>query len=240
MAEKKIELDPGDKVQLCGPPDLEVLPDLYEFLETPLEDGKPSRHVIRVKGPDGHPFRVHRNRVKGVVRKEGTTEIIEPSQEEEEESMTTTETAEAKPKAKKKESATPQAFDIEAWVAEHGGIHLQKDSKFDHADYKLVSHICIDEEKKYYYTLNTYKYPDGTVSLGKTGKGGNKYPLKGRTITTTQKNNKTGQKEKKVMKGKKTAQQIFEQFTKKGYTLVSEKTVTQPNPAPTEEPQKTS
>lgn len=115
----------------------------------------------------------------------------------------------AKPK-KKKEEMPP--FDLQAWIKECGGVHLSKKSKFDHPNHKLVSHVCVNETAGFYFTINTYTYPDGTVSLGKKNTGGNKYPLKGHKMTTKDKGGNP-----KPSKGSKTAAEKIANFEKDGY-----------------------
>jgi hypothetical protein len=229
MSDKRCELQPGDQVEL-GPPDIKSS-SRYEFIDIPKEDGKPSKHVIRVKDQDGKVFRVHRTRISRMIRKTSETEQVKENDKDidkvsksnnqpEEEKMDKQEKASEK-KAQAQEPR-PIPFNLPEWVKEHGSKHLQKESKFDHSNFKLLSHVAIDVEKGFYYTINTYKYPDGTVSLGKNNAGGNKYPLKGKALTVNI--SVEGDKQKAVRKGKKTAEEIIEQFKKNGYKEVHVKT----------------
>jgi hypothetical protein len=223
MPDKRYELQPGDCLEL-GQPEIKPFANKYEFIDIPKEDGKPSKHVIRVKSQDGKIFRVHRTRISKIIKKTGETEQVkddEATNKTEEKKMDKqdkVEKTEKKAQAKQQQEPTPAHFDLPSWVKEHGGKHFQKESKFDHSNFKLLSHVAIDAEKGFYHTINTYKYPDGTVSLGKNNTGGNKYPLKGKALTVNI--NVEGDKQKAVRKGKKTAEEIIEQFKKKGYKEV--------------------
>jgi hypothetical protein len=118
------------------------------------------------------------------------------------------------PKKQNKPKITP--FDLATWVREHGNLHLQKSSPFDHTTHKMISHVCFDKDAGYYHTINTYKYPDGTLALGKTNRGGNKYALKGKAMMVPSKD----KKQKIVQRGKRTFEEKYQEFTKKGYKEV--------------------
>lgn len=211
MLDKRIELEVGDKVQLR---DLggKILPLQFEFIDIPNEEGKPSKTQMRLKGPDGITLRAHRSRIGKIIKKQGQTEIIERTQIENPKDIT--------PQITNNTQKTIKAdpFDLQTWISQHGDIHMVKESPFDHSSFKLISHVCIDEENKMYHTINTYKYPDGTISLGKHGLGGNQYPLKGKTIAVTE-CSKEGNKQKRQKKGLKSVQEIIKVFEKKGYKL---------------------
>lgn len=221
----KIEPAVGDQVILFGPPNGAPLPDPYEVIKilTPI--------TLRVKDKKGFPMRIHKSRIAKILKNanigQQTSAIAakekeqKPAKEREEKKMTTA-TATAKPAAKEKEKKVPKEapkpvpFDVDAWLKEHGGgVHLVKKSEFDHANFKLFSHVCIDEKGGYYYTINTYEV-NGVVTLGKSSKGGNQYPLKGRRINQKIKQ-KNGNTATRTIKGVKTAEEISTKFKKDGY-----------------------
>lgn len=114
------------------------------------------------------------------------------------------------------QTRSPTPFDVADWIQKHGGIHLHKLLDFKMSSIQLIQHVCFDEKAGFYYTLNTYRYPDGTVSLGQNSKGGNKYPLKGkRLIPTLRASN--GFKEKRAIIGRKTLKEAMAHFESKGY-----------------------
>lgn len=128
-----------------------------------------------------------------------------------------------KPAAKKatKEDKL-QPFDQKAWIGTcGGGTHLKRKCKFDHANYELWAHVCVNGQTGYYYTLNVYKYPSGVVSVGKKNTDGNKFPLKGKRMSKRVKVKKTGKMESRPCKGKETAEALVARLKKEGYTQVS-------------------
>ena len=185
---------------------------------------------IRLAGKDGRKLRVHPSRAiapsilpkapkdpvaskpakKAPVKKSPSTK---PKKKE----------VKTMPDKKKKKDAP--AFDVSAFVKEHGGEHWTKGESgekvnFDHDAYKVVAHSLIADKKGRYYVFNTYKYPSGTVSLGKNGTGVTEYPLKGHKVSytvsqTAKKVESRGQK--KTRKGSKTADQVRKTLERKGY-----------------------
>ena len=126
------------------------------------------------------------------------------------------------PKAEVKAEKIPP-FDVAGFVA--GREHWVKEgAKFDHAAYKLDVHCVIDEKTGRYFLVNTYRYPSGTVSLGRSNAGLTEYPLKGHKVTYTV-SQKAARVEargtKKQRKGTKTPDEIRAALTKKGYKKVS-------------------
>ena len=105
-------------------------------------------------------------------------------------------------------------FDLAAWVKSHGWVHLEKSSKFE--GYRLVSHVCIDAQAGFYYTLTTYLYPDGALSVAKNSIYEDTHPLKGERFTVSTVSKK-GSKSSRVVKGKMTAEQALVHFEKNGY-----------------------
>lgn len=117
-------------------------------------------------------------------------------------------------KKKKTAPASTDAFDIAGFRKEHGGELWTKAVKFDHP-VKAISHQILDEKTGYYYSFNTYN-----GSLGKSAKGVTKYPLKGKTLTYTVSDNtekKDSRGNKRIRKGKKTADQVRKLWQKNGY-----------------------
>lgn len=233
MVDKKIELEEGDQVELRGPPDGNPLIQHFTYVDTPKEDGKPSKHVIRVKGPDNKIFRVHRSRISKILKGKGQTDQSQTKETQTEEGIKMSDKAEKVEKkvekAEKKSKAQAQAqpkpkpkkekeqFDLPAWIASHGGVHMQKDKvAFDHTTHKVISHICIDKENGFYHTINTYRQPNAVV----TAAGGNKYALKGKAVTVNV-NTVNGEKQKRVNKGDETFEELIERKTKDGYKLVT-------------------
>lgn len=244
MAETK---DPQehDQIRLKGlnNGDETPLPQLFEVLAIV---NKVSIRVKDLESPGNVTMLVHKTRIAEIVRAAPQVEEEPPPDEEvaagKEETVSDAAVAEkpaappqvraAAPKPKPKAATPAQAtkkpakekpqpipFDLKGWVAEHGGIHLSKTGKFDHSDYKLVSHVCFDAKAGFYFTLNTYVYPSGVVSRGKKDVGGNKYPLKGHKFSF-QVTNKKGAKEKRQIIGKDTAEQKIAYYEKKGYKKV--------------------
>ena len=133
-----------------------------------------------------------------------------------------------KAKAKTKEvkesnKKSPDPFDIAAFASDNGSEHWARGEKeaikFDHPGYKLVTYAVMDEKGGYFYIINTYAN-NGVISLGKSGKGITKYPLKGKKISYTvseaaKKQENRGQKRER--KGTKTADDIRKHWEKLGY-----------------------
>jgi hypothetical protein len=138
-----------------------------QIQEDELEVISVGKSVVTVKNKDGVNLSVHRTRIAEISSDLQTTQVIESEPKPATESVRTNKVKDSK----------PVPFDLDQWVKEHGGIHLSKQVTFDHAGYECTSHIVIDEPGGVYYTLNVYKYPDGTVSRGKNGAGGNKFQL---------------------------------------------------------------
>ena len=129
-------------------------------------------------------------------------------------------------KQKKAEPAASkvEAFDINSFVKTNGGEHHIRGEdgsiKFDHNDYKVLTHAVMDEKTGFYHIFNTYTYPDGTVTLGKGGKGITKYPLKGKSVNYTvsqRAKNEASRGEKRQRKGGKTADEVRKGWVKNGY-----------------------
>ena len=148
---------------------------------------------------------------------------VKPQSQEEEKKMeeATVATVEKKPVVAKKTTTAkkPEPFDIKQFQKDHNnGPLLSKECEFDHKEFKLAAYIVIDPKEQFYYYINIYKYPDGTVS--RCGSGDSKYPLKGIKYATTVKNKQTKQSEKKHIKGKETVEEVVARFQKKGYQVV--------------------
>lgn len=223
----KADFEVGDMVILAGPPNAKPLPNQYEITKVNSKD------IFRVKDQKGVTMLVHRTRIIKSVGSQKPKDTIEAKQptiakaakaekkptttRAKEKQKMSTAAAPAKPKVEKKEKEVvkPEAFDIAGWIKEHGGVHLSKTSKFDHANYSLSSHVSIDEKGGYYYTINTYEI-GGVITLGKTGKGGNQYPLKGRRINQKIKQ-KNGNTATRSIKGELTAEEVIKKFEKNGY-----------------------
>ena len=130
--------------------------------------------------------------------------------------------AAAAPKEAKESKKSVDGFDLSAFIKDNGGEHWQSQArKFDHAGYELITHAVMDEKAGFYYIINTYTYPDGTVSLGRNGKGVTKYPLKGKSVSYTI--SQTAKKvesrgEKRTRKGSKAADDIRKHWEKQSYT----------------------
>ena len=220
-----VSLQPGDEVSLKGP-DGKVLPNRFVVLEL---EGK---WVVRLRDPSNKDglMRVHKSRIAAILKHQHTPEkgkevtVTKEATAVAEVKETETKPAAAKKEAPakaakvKKEPAKPIPFDLDKWIKEHGNIHLSKPSEFDRKDIKVTSHIAVDEKGGYYYTVNTYKYQDGTISLGKNDKGGNRYPLKGHQLTSTIKTKK-GEQKRTLGKNAPTFEKLIEQKLKKGYKL---------------------
>jgi hypothetical protein len=202
---------PIEEVQLIPPKNAAPNPNWYAVVALP------EKVSARVKGPDGVIILIHRSRIAKVralgSQESGTT----PDKEEvvSETAASTTAPVAEKPKAaktakdKKKKEIVP--FDLDTFVKENGGVHLTKQSKFDHASIKCFSHCVIDAKKGLWYNFNTYKYPTGIHSLGKGGKGIVKNALKGARFVL---NNKP-------VKGTMTSAELAALRVKNGYKLVS-------------------
>ncbi len=189
------------KVKLKGTPTGESLPDSYEVTKV----GRTTVEVL----VEGIPQLIHKTRIAEVI--DSGESYSPPTYQEEEPMATETKTA----PVVKKEVNKPAPFDLAAWVNQHGGVHYFKNAKFDHPSYKLTAHVVIDEPNGYYYTINTYTYPDGEVSPGKKGIGGNKFPLKGHQLTQPAKE-KGG--EPRRLKGNVSSTDLVTRLTKEGYT----------------------
>jgi hypothetical protein len=239
MAESK-DPNPNDEIQLLGFDGVTPLKDLFIVVQA---INKVS-FKVRDK-QTGVVMNVHRSRVARVVRRQepqqepatalakedsmpdtenATAAVAEqpkaaekaaPEKAEKPVKAKAEAKAEAKEKKAPKQPPKPVPFDLKGWIKEHGGIHLSKSVKFDHSGYKLVSHVAVDDKGGFYHTVNTYQYPDGTVSLGKKGAGGNKYPLKGHRLTRTIKTKKG--EESLVHKGGEDAAEVVARYEKKGY-----------------------
>ena len=214
---------PGDEVSLKGS-DGQVLKNRV-FVVFELE----GKYVVRLRDPsqkDGL-MRVHKSRIAAILRhtvqttpeKGKEAPVVTPVAEVKEEKPAASTKKEAAPKVAKvkKEPAKPVPFDLEKWIKEHGSIHLSKPVEFDRKEYKVSCHIAVDEKGGYYHTINTYKYPDGVISLGKNNAGGNRYPLKGHQLTFTIKTKKGEQK--RTLQGELTAEKVIERSLKRGYKL---------------------
>jgi len=197
MAEK---LKPGDAVRLTHL-NGETLPDVYEFVEYVQENGRPSRTQIRLRGPDGIVFRAHRSRIGR--QESGRTE-----------GSAVGEATKDRRRNMKKEIKT---FDLDAWIESCGGVHLAKQSPFNHSNYSLISHVVVNAKRKTYFVLNTYVKQDGTISVGKNATG-SRYPLKGKKFIVAQKGKDGVQK--KELRGSMTAEEAIEHFLRKGYAEV--------------------
>ena len=190
----------GENVKLLiGDGDKETLSEeTYEIIE--IID----KHAIKVRTQEGLTLNVHKCRIKREEEKmseEETTKVeAKPSE---------------KPKKVKKPKATP--FDLLAWREECGGDCLQKQCEFDHTNYKLIALVCVNGDTGFFHTINTYEYPDGTISVGKNITG-NKYPLKGKKIN--RKTKKDGETQTTTLKGTQTADEVKERYVKKGYSPV--------------------
>ena len=128
--------------------------------------------------------------------------------EEKQEVTTTTKTKKTKVKPK------VETFNVLKWRKNCGGECLYKQCTFDHDNYKLNAIVCINEDTGYYHTINTYEYPDGTISAGKNIIG-SKYPLKGKKVN--KKVNKDGTAETVIQKG---AEEVKARYLKKGYKVI--------------------
>lgn len=134
---------------------------------------------------------------------------------------------ESENKGTKKKAKKIVRFDVDEFAGDHPGEVWVKGGdgsiKFDHDDYKLKTYAVICEDECVYYIINTYVYPNGVTTLGKSGKGITKYPLKGGTVTYT-----IGKDAKKVenqgktrtLTGSKTADAVRKSLQKKGYSKV--------------------
>lgn len=204
MAEK-LNITQGSLIKLNGPNN-KPMPDSYEVLEQVDKD------KFKILGPNGIPLRVFRSSIisVSVVQKPLNSEELKmvdatpvataPAPAP----AAPTATAEApapvvahrvnkpaKPAKVKAAKVKPAKvskvlpFDLPAWLKKTGGddsVHLVKEGTFASPGYKLFCHILVNKGENVYYTLNIYHYPDGLHSLGKKNSGGNKYPLKGKTL----------------------------------------------------------
>jgi hypothetical protein len=251
MAEGKRSYPVGTVLLLAGPPDGKVIDIPLTVVEEVDKD------TLRVKGVNGDIFRVHKSRIKKVIKevedkpaenqvpeaqgpvakkpKEQTsTKHVEKEKEEEipmeaeatavQEQPKIKESSKAKPskakssKAKsskgnlsRKEKEKVIPFNPKEWAK--NGVLLAKTSPFDHATHKLTCYVAVDAKGGFYHTINSYKH--GNVeSLGKNGKGGNSYPLKGHQCTVKKKG-KTS-----IHHGKRTAEEEIARFLKEGYKQI--------------------
>ena len=170
--------------------------DSYEII-------KMGKNTLDISNGQGVKLKIHKSRVKEISMTKPDVAV----EQKKESNVLVAETS-----VKKKQPPKPIPFDIQTWYREHGGVHLSKNVNFDCATVKVVAHTCIDEKAGYYHTINTYLHQDGTLTLGKKGKGGSKYPLKGRRVTIAASNGKP-----KLIIGKKTAQEYIDHCKKNGY-----------------------
>jgi len=223
----------GQYVTLKGQDDTR-LEGVYEVLGIPMDDGKPSKHALRVKTPHGTIIRIHKSRVDSIANQPGkeeempeeTAEATEATKQEqtpeiqaEPEAKTSpkkakkkTKKAKAKPEAKPE----PEPFDLKQFAVENGGVLFSKRCNFDHKKYKVHSHCVIDTSKKVFYCFNTYTKSNGVVTLGSKAKP-MAYPLKGKKMNKVKICKKTGEKETISSRGTKTAEEIMISYKKKGY-----------------------
>jgi len=252
MAEEKRSYPVGTVLLLVGPPDGKVIDVEFTVVEEVDKD------TLRVKGIDGNIFRVHKSRIKKVVKEaeskpaedqvpeapkgpvaeepkeqDTTTPKRVGKKKEEEKPMEVETVVQEKPKAKaqpkaakvtkntvakvakasKKEKEVKEVipFDPKEWAK--SGVLLAKSSAFDHATHKLTCYVSVDAKSGFYNTINSYKN-GGVESLGKGGKGGNSYPLKGHQCTVKKK----GKTE--IHHGKRTAEEEIARFLKEGYKQI--------------------
>jgi len=72
-----------------------------------------------------------------------------------------------------------EKLNLAKWVESHGWLHLEK--SFKREGYRLVCHVCIDENADCFHTLTTYFYPDGTWLISKYGATEKRIPFGGKT-----------------------------------------------------------
>lgn len=178
-----------------------------------------NKNAIKVEDQNGETLNVRKSRAK--LSRRGQPPAASPQIEEKE--MSTAEAqAQSQPKAEtppaaktptKKAKQPLESFDPKQWGREHGGVLYRKECDFKVKDYKLFAYVAIDAENGYYYFINAYHYPDGTVSAGKSK--GQKYPLLGSKITRKRKD-----KGRETIKGRETAAQYAKGRAKKGYELI--------------------
>ena len=161
----------------------------------------------------GHKLRVHKTRIvdQPQRREQVSKKSKAPKKAEQEETP------------KDEASNTNETFDVAKFVAENGGEHWVRGedggTKFDHPEYKLITHAVLDEQNGHYFMINLYE-KNGIASLGKGSKGITEYPLKGNQINytvsqTAKKVESRGQK--RVRKGIKTAEEVRKHWLKSGY-----------------------
>lgn len=238
------KLDPkeGDVVRLIGLPDGRPQEGQYTVLQVI------DKAALKVKDQKGVAMRIHKSRVCEILKTEAKAPLppVEPQTPpaqapKKEEKMTEKAAVEtpaapavataAKPveEKKTKEEKKPKRipFDIAKWVADNGnGVHLSQPVKFDSDKIKVTAHVCVDEAGGYYHIINTYKYPDGVISLGKNNKGGSKYPLKGHRLTFKKETKKEGTV-KQTLEGSMTAQEVIAKYEKRGYKIQAAAPATQ-------------
>jgi hypothetical protein len=235
-----MDLQSEQSIQLYGPNDT-LLKEVYKVVDVV------DKHIARVKDNEGRIFRVFKGRIARVLNENeniSDNQVVETTKQEEK-VMTSAEStvvdhpvdvdttvkkpkAETKDKAKKTKKA-PIPFNLKEWITENGGahgIHLMKESTFDCDEIPMTSHILINPDQHVYLTLNVYKYPptdenpDGVLSLGKSNSGGNKYPLKGKKMTTKHKG-KDGREDSKTYVGKLSVEDLTQRKIKDGYKKVN-------------------
>jgi hypothetical protein len=188
----------GQSIKLKGCPEGISQIEEYEVMNT-------NRTSINIKSKDGTLMQIHKSRIAEIIGVPTRTTIPDRQLDT---------------KSPKKEDK-PIPFDANQWASERGGIHLIKVSEFDHKEYALTSHIAVDDINGFYYTVNVYKYPDGTISKGKKDSGGNKYPLRGHRITQPSKDLNN---EPRIIKGTKTAEEVIKDKLKDGYVMIEKST----------------
>jgi len=207
-------MEKGDIVQLfgCGEghiPTNKPINDKFEILEVYNDDTvKVMSQKEQVK------MRVHTSRIVPKKEKKMTETTTETQTEAQVEAQAEAQEPQPKPKPKKpaaKKNKNRQPFDINKWIGEcGGGEHWRKNSEtFDHKHIKLTSHYVINEDKGFFFTVNTYTYPDKVT----TANGVGKYPLKGHSPLIFK--SKNGQKIKR--RGTKTADELREHIRKRGF-----------------------
>jgi hypothetical protein len=192
----------GDDVKLLVDQDKDGKETLSEetYTVTDLLD----KHTTKIMNQTGISFNVHKGRIRrGEEKMEEKQEVA---------TATATTTTKAK-KTKAKPKVEP--FDVLGWRKNCGGECLLKQCTFDHSNYKLNALVCVNEETGYYHTINTYEYPDGTISAGKNIIG-SKYPLKGKKISKKAKDSA----EAIIQKGDETSEEVKARYLKKGYKVI--------------------
>jgi len=237
MIDKKLKPKSGDKISLIGP-EGRTLPDLYEVLETLGED------KLKILGPDRIPMRVFLSRVSKIIRREGTMQpkeeanaVAEPPKAEVktppkvEPKQVKVETPKVEPKAevktekKKVKKNSPPVLDLKEYCKTNGGenfVLLKKGMAKHSVGTKGSSYILINPTAHTYRTFNTYTYPGGIVSLGRSGNDSNNhpYPLAEKKTMTVKCVGKDGKEVSKVYHGKLTMEEKIEKSKKEGYQVI--------------------